>query len=120
LLYGKGNENHELSVVSFVQKRIISAITKVEFVSERMSYLILRGRWCHVIVLNVHAPAEGKTDDVKDSFYAELEHAFDKFPKYRTKILLGYFSAKVGLEDIFKLKIGNECLHEINTNNESG
>jgi hypothetical protein len=24
-------------------------------VSDRMSYIILRGRWCHVTVLNVHA-----------------------------------------------------------------
>jgi hypothetical protein len=22
--------------------------------------------WCHIIVLNVHAPTEDKTDDVKD------------------------------------------------------
>jgi hypothetical protein len=29
------------------------------------------------------------------------------------KILLGYFNAKVGREDIFKLTIGNESLHEI-------
>jgi hypothetical protein len=38
---------------------------------------------------------------VKDSFYKELEHLFDKFPKYHMKILLGDFSAKVGREDIF-------------------
>jgi hypothetical protein len=29
---------------------------------------MLRGRWCHIIVLNVHAPTEDKTDDVKGSF----------------------------------------------------
>jgi hypothetical protein len=29
------------------------------------------------------------------------------------KILLGYFNAKVGREDIFKPTIGNESLHEI-------
>jgi hypothetical protein len=39
-----------------------------------MSY-ILRGRWCHITVLNVHAPTEDKTDDV-DSFYEELERVF--------------------------------------------
>jgi hypothetical protein len=94
-----------------VCKRIISAVKRVEFVSDRMSYIILRGRWCHIIVLNVHTPIEDKTDDVKDSFYEELEHVFDKFPKYRMKILLGDFSAKVGREDIFKLTIGNESLH---------
>jgi hypothetical protein len=37
--------------------------------------------WCHIIVLNVYAPTEGKIDDVKDSFYEELERVFDKFPE---------------------------------------
>jgi hypothetical protein len=34
------------------------------------------------------------------------------------KILLGDFNAKVGREDIFKPKIRNESLHEINNDNE--
>jgi exonuclease III len=66
-----------------------------------------------MIVVNVHASTEDKTDDVKESFYEELEHVFDKFPKYNTKIVLGDFNAKVGREDIFKPTIGNESLHEI-------
>jgi hypothetical protein len=59
----------------------------------------------------VHAPTEDKDDDIKDSFYKELEQAFDKFPRYHMKILLGDFSAKVGREDIFKPVIGNESLN---------
>jgi hypothetical protein len=65
--YGKGNENHELGTGFFVHKRIISEVKRVEFVSARMSYITLRGCWCHIIVLNVHVPTEDKIDDVKDS-----------------------------------------------------
>jgi hypothetical protein len=88
-----------------VHKRIISAVKRVEFVSDRMSYIILRGRCCHIIVLNVHAPTEDKNDDVKDSFYEELERVFGKFPKYHMNILLD-FNAKVGRKDIFNRQLG--------------
>jgi hypothetical protein len=71
-----------------------------------MSYIILRGRWYHIVVLNIHAPTEYKTDDVKDSFYEELERMFDKFPKYHMKFLLGDLSAKVGREDILNRQLG--------------
>jgi hypothetical protein len=35
--------------------------------------------------VNVHAPTEDKIDDVKDSFYEELKHEFDKFTKYHNE-----------------------------------
>jgi hypothetical protein len=47
-----------------VHKRIISAVKRVEFVSDRMSYIILRGRCCHIVVLNTHDPTESSMDHV--------------------------------------------------------
>jgi hypothetical protein len=79
--------------------------------------LVLRGCWCNIIVLNVHAPTEEKSDDSKDSFYEELEHIFDHFSKYHMKILLGDFNAKLGKKDTFKPTIGNESLHEDSNDN---
>jgi hypothetical protein len=89
-----------------VHKRIISAVRRVEFVSDRMSYIILRGRWCNIIIVIVHAPCEDSSDDIKDSFYEELGRVFDQFPRYNIKILLGDFNTKVGREDIFKPQSG--------------
>jgi exonuclease III len=115
--YGEGNGDHQLGTGFFVHKRIVSAVWRVEFITDRMSYIILRGRWCDIIVLNVQAPCEDKGDDEKDSFYEEIGCVFDQFPMYDMKFLGGNFNAKVGWENIFKPTIGNDSLHDINNDN---
>ena len=82
-----------------------------------MSYIVLRGRWCNIIVLNVHAPSDEKSDNSKGIFYEEVEQVSDHFPKYDMKILLGDLNAKVGRENIFKPTIGNESLHQDSNDN---
>jgi len=70
-------------------------------------YIVLRDRGCNIIVLNVHAPSEEKSDDSKDSFYEDLEH-LNHFSKYHMKSLEGDFNAKVGRENIFKPSVGSD------------
>ena len=63
----------EIKIISweqdfFVHHRIASAVKRVEFASDRVSYIVLRGRWCNIIVLNVHATSEEKSDESNDRF----------------------------------------------------
>jgi hypothetical protein len=61
--------------------RIVSAVKRVEFVSDRMSYtrIVPRCRWRNTIFLNLHSPSEEKSNDLKDFFHKEFEKVFNLF-----------------------------------------
>jgi len=63
----------------FVHHRTVSAVKRVEAVSDRVSYIVMRSRWCNIIALNVQAPSEEKSDDSKDGFSEEFEQVFYDF-----------------------------------------
>ena len=66
--YGKANEKQSVGNWFFIHPRIVSAVKTVEFVSDRVSYIVLRGRWCITVVINVHAPSEEKVMSQKIVF----------------------------------------------------
>ena len=43
IFYKKGNENHQLRTEFYVHHRIISAVKRAEFASDRISHTVLRG-----------------------------------------------------------------------------
>jgi hypothetical protein len=84
--YGNENANHEPGKQFFLNTRIMSAVKRVEFVSDRMSYTLLRDRWCAFIVLNVQPQQRIKLMTRRTASTRRLERVFDKFPKYHMKI----------------------------------
>ena len=78
--FGKGNENHKFGTGCFCTPQ--NSI-RVEFISDRMSFVLPRGRCCNITIMNAHAP----TDKANDNFYEELQLVFHYFRKYHTKIL---------------------------------
>jgi len=45
----------------FLPYIIVSTVRRIEFVSDRVSYRVLRGRWCNITLLYVHAQVRRKT-----------------------------------------------------------
>jgi hypothetical protein len=57
----KETKNHHLGTGFFLHHGIVSAVKRVEFVSDRRSYIVLRGCWCNITVMNVNVPSEDKS-----------------------------------------------------------
>ena len=68
-------------------------------------------------MINVHAPTNEKTEEVKEEFYNLSEQNINQIANSDIKIILGDFNAKVGKEGVCKSTIGNESLHNDTNNN---
>jgi hypothetical protein len=53
LFYAKRNAYHHLETSYFICNGTRSPVTRIKFISDRMSYVVLRGRWCDVTLLKV-------------------------------------------------------------------
>jgi hypothetical protein len=59
-----------------VHHTIVSAVKRVEFVSDKVSHIVLTVRWYTIIFMNLRAPREEESDDSNDRFFEELEQVF--------------------------------------------
>jgi len=73
IFYGNTNDNHQLGTGYFVNQRGETAVKRVEIVSDRKSYIVLRRLWCNIILLFVKGRSVEKSDDLNDRFFAKLE-----------------------------------------------
>jgi hypothetical protein len=81
-----GNENYDIETGSFKHKNLKSAVKKVGFVTDTMTNIVLKGRWCDITSLNVHLPIENKFGDEWSSSHKKLERTFGKLPKLSENI----------------------------------
>jgi hypothetical protein len=63
-------------ILSFVRvyETITSEIMRGLFVSDTMSYIEMRDYWCDILIWRSFFQQKIEIDDVKGSFYEELEH----------------------------------------------
>jgi hypothetical protein len=52
----------------FITSEYYQEINEQSFVSDRFSCVVLIGRWCNIIVLNMHETSEEKSDGSKIFF----------------------------------------------------
>ena len=73
--YGKGNENRQMGTGFLYITELYQQLREQSLLAI-WCHIVLRGRWCNIVVLNVHASSEEESDDSKDRLYEELEQVF--------------------------------------------
>ena len=86
-------------------------------INARMCKLRIKGRFFNYSIINVHCPHEGRSDDEKEAFYAQLEQTYDGCPLRDVKIVIGDMNAQVGREEMYRPVIGPDSLHTVSNDN---
>ena len=59
----------------------------------------LKAKWFSCTLINVHAPANKKTEEIKEEIYNLLQQKISQIANSDIKTILGDFNAKVGKEE---------------------
>jgi len=70
--WGSESKKHEFGCKFYV-KEFLKYVKDFKIVNERICYLSLKAKWLSCTLINVHAPTNEKTEEVKEEFYNLLE-----------------------------------------------
>jgi len=118
-IFYSGNRNGkcENGVGFVINETTLPHVKTFQALSERICYIRVTGHIFDIVIINCYAPTEEKGEDIKESFYEELDRVWDVIPNSCVKIVLGDFNAKVGREEMYQPTIGRESLHDRSNDN---
>jgi endonuclease/exonuclease/phosphatase family metal-dependent hydrolase len=111
------NENSTFGTGFVVQRDNKGAILGFQPINERNCILRVKAHFFNICFICVHAPTEEGEEEMKDRFYQKLVDVYDRAAGHDVKILVGDMNAKVGKENICRLIIGKESIHDMSNNN---
>ena len=108
---------YEFGCRFYVRGEFLKYVKDFKIINERVCYLRLKAKWFSCTLINVPAPRNKKMGEVKAEFYNSLGQNINQIANSDIKIILGYFNAEIGKEDIHKPTTGNESLQNETNNN---
>ncbi|XP_067633265.1 craniofacial development protein 2-like [Eurosta solidaginis] len=113
-----GHTNKRSFGVGFVVgERLCRKVLAFTPVGERLAAIRIKANFFNISFICAHASTEEKDDEVKDTFYEQLERTYERCPRHDIKAVLGDFNARVGKEGVFGPKVGKLSLHNENSPN---
>jgi endonuclease/exonuclease/phosphatase family metal-dependent hydrolase len=99
LYFREGDQQSQGGVGFIVHKSLVDNVVKIESVSTRVAYLILRVSERYSLkVIQVYAPTSTHSDDEVEAMYEDISKAMHSSKTYFT-VVMGDFNAKLGKRD---------------------
>ncbi|XP_067638312.1 craniofacial development protein 2-like [Eurosta solidaginis] len=118
-IYWSGHTNKRSFDAGFVVgERLCRQVLPFTPVDERLAAIRIKANFFNISFICAHAPTEEKDDEVKNTFYGQLERAYESCSRHDIKVVLGDFNARVGKEGVFGPTVGKFSLHNETSPNE--
>lgn len=106
LYFREGDQQSQGGVGFIVHKSLVSSVVKIESVSTRVAYLILRISARYSLkVVQVYAPTSSHPDYEVETMYEDISRAMHGSKTHFT-VVMGDFNAKLGKRDGDELRVG--------------
>ncbi|XGW34280.1 hypothetical protein V3C99_018265, partial [Haemonchus contortus] len=93
VLWAGGTTRKRSGIV--LSKRAAEALVGWRPVNERIITARFVTRHTRITVVQVYAPTEDTSEELKDSFYEQLQDIVDDIPRRDLKLIIGDFNAKL-------------------------
>ena len=97
---GLESKKHEFGCGFYGSGEFLKYVKDFKIINERICCLRLKVKWFSCTLINVHAPTNEKTEEIREKFCNLLEQNINPIARADIKIILGDFNAKFGKESI--------------------
>ncbi|XP_075990326.1 uncharacterized protein LOC142985977 [Anticarsia gemmatalis] len=96
LYFREGDQQSQVGVGFIIHKSLVNNVVKIESVSTRVAYLILKiTKRYSLKVIQVYAPTSAHSDDEVEAMYEDISRTIHSSQTYFT-VVMGDFNAKLG------------------------
>jgi exonuclease III len=117
LLYSGAEKQGEQGVGFIIMRSLEKSILDFDPINARMFKVRIKGIFYNTTVINIYAPTENATEELKERFYEDLNRCCYHIPKHDALLILGDFNAKIGKQPANQSAAGQHTIHEETSEN---
>ena len=98
-------KKHEFGCRIYERGEFLKYVKDFKITNKRICYLRLKAKWFSCALINLHAPTNKKTEDIKEEFYKLLEQNINQIANPDLEILMQKLVRKTYTNPLLAMKV---------------